>query len=54
MMLAYLVSMATLIWRGVIPWPFISITPRVIVMQIPQVGAIVSNTTLPSGFTASM
>lgn len=51
MRLEYVLSMAVRIARGLIPFAFISITARVTPRQICQVGAIASNSTLPSGLT---
>lgn len=48
---AYLASMAARISRGVSPCSWSLITSRVTPRQTPQVGAIESSTTLPSGLT---
>lgn len=47
-------SIVVRIWRGVRPCLFMFITARVTERQTPQVGAIMSKTTLPSRFTVSM
>lgn len=47
----YLASMAARILRGLMPCAFSFITSRVTPMQMSQVGAIESSTTLPSGLT---
>lgn len=52
--LAKVASIVARIVRGGLPWFVIAITARVTSRQMPQVGAIVSNTTEPSGLTALM
>src|SRR5688572_20363862 len=52
--LAYAESIAIRISLGLIPCPSMSITARVTPRQTPQVGAIGSKTTEPSGFTRRM
>ena len=51
---AYFVSIAARIARGCIPLSSMSITSRVTPRQTPQVGAIASNVTDPSAWTALM
>ncbi len=48
---AYLLSIAARISRGFIPLACMSITSRVTPRQTPQVGAMGSSTTEPSGLT---
>jgi hypothetical protein len=51
---AYFASIEALISRGRMPWFIMSITSRVTPRQTPQVGAIESKVTDPSGWTAWM